>query len=123
LRKELHAGFSRREDALFELADAMLTAGAVPSPRHLSLAPAHRRGWSSLYAALRHGRADAEALRNLLAGRRFEEGLGRVRVYAVDVSTWPRCDADSSPERGYYYHPSRHSAVQPIIVRRMNYHS
>jgi hypothetical protein len=34
----------------------------------------------------------------------------------VDVSVWPRCDAESSPERGYYYHPSRHSAGQPIVA-------
>src|SRR5215218_4043208 len=34
----------------------------------------------------------------------------------VDVTTWPRCDAECSPERGYYYHPSRHSARQPIIA-------
>jgi hypothetical protein len=37
-------------------------------------------------------------------------------IYAVDVSSWPRCDAESSPERGYYYHPSRHSAGQPIVA-------
>jgi hypothetical protein len=29
---------------------------------------------------------------------------------------WPRCDAKSSPERGFYYHPSRHSAGQPIVA-------
>ena len=29
---------------------------------------------------------------------------------------WPRCDAETSPERGYYYHPSRHSAGQPIVA-------
>jgi hypothetical protein len=29
---------------------------------------------------------------------------------------WPRCDAECSPERGYYYHPSRHSAGQPIVA-------
>lgn len=34
----------------------------------------------------------------------------------MDVSAWPRCDAESSPERGYYYHPSRHSAGQPIVA-------
>ena len=28
----------------------------------------------------------------------------------------PRCDAECSPERGLYYHPSRHSAGQPIIA-------
>jgi hypothetical protein len=34
----------------------------------------------------------------------------------VDVSVWARCDAESSPQRGYYYHPSRHSAGQPIVA-------
>lgn len=29
---------------------------------------------------------------------------------------WPRCDAECSPQRGYYYHPSRHSAGQPIVA-------
>jgi hypothetical protein len=39
------------------LADALLTAaGTVHSPVHLSLVPAHRRGWGSLYAALYRGR-------------------------------------------------------------------
>jgi hypothetical protein len=37
-------------------------------------------------------------------------------VFAVDVTTWPRCDAECSPERGYYDHPWRHSAGQPIIA-------
>jgi hypothetical protein len=29
---------------------------------------------------------------------------------------WDRCEAESSPERGFYYHPSRHSAGQPIVA-------
>jgi hypothetical protein len=29
---------------------------------------------------------------------------------------WARCDAEASPGRGYYYHPSRHSAGQPIVA-------
>jgi hypothetical protein len=28
----------------------------------------------------------------------------------------PRCDAECSPLRGFYYHPSRHSAGQPIVA-------
>jgi hypothetical protein len=28
-------------------------------------------------------------------------------IYAVDVTTWPRCDAECSPERGLYDHPSQ----------------
>ncbi len=113
-RNSLYRCFDRRADALFELTDAILTAGVVPSPAHLSLQPAHRRGWGSLYAALRWGRLDAEALRKLLASHPLAGG--EPPVYAVDVSVWPRCDAEASPERGYYYHPSRHSAGQPIVA-------
>ena len=108
----------RRADALFELTDALLTAeDVVPSPAHLSLQPSHRRGWGSLYAALGRGRIEGEALRGLLARYPLATGGGEeAPVYAVDVSVWPRCDAESSPERGFYYHPSRHSAGQPIVA-------
>jgi DDE superfamily endonuclease len=112
-RAELHACFTRRADALFELGDALLCAQAVPSLPHLSLEPAHRRGWGSVYAALGRGEVDAERLRDLLAGCLPDADPP---VFAVDVTTWPRCDAECSPERGYYYHPSRHSAGQPIIA-------
>src|SRR5215211_4108090 len=56
LRRSFYECFHRRADALFELADAILSAdGAAPSPAHLSLQPSHRRGWGSLYAALDRG--------------------------------------------------------------------
>jgi DDE superfamily endonuclease len=113
-RDQLHACFSRRADALFELGDALL---CQPTPflslPHLSLEPAHQRGWGSTYAALVCGRIDTDRLRDLLV--RFLPPADPL-VFAVDVTTWPRCDAECSPERGYYYHPSRHSAGQPIIT-------
>jgi hypothetical protein len=112
-RTQLHACFARRADALFELGDALLCAPHVGSVAHLSLEPVHQRGWGSAYAALTRGRVDAERLRELLV--RFlppDDPL----VFAVDVTTWPRCDAECSPERGYHYHPSRHSAGQPIVA-------
>ncbi len=117
-RHSLYGCLHRRSDALFELADAILDAdGAVPSPAHLSLQASHRRGWGNLYAALNRGRVDAEAVRWLLARHPLAVGgAGEPRVYAVDVSVWPRCDAETSPERGFYYHPSRHSAGQPIVA-------
>jgi hypothetical protein len=104
----------RRADALFELTDAVLTAGLVPSPPHLSLAPVHRRGWCSLYAALAKGRIDDGDVRELLARHPLAEGGSP--VYAVDVSPWPKCDAEASPGRRYLYHPSKHSAGQPIVA-------
>jgi len=112
-RAQLHACFFRRADALFELGDALLCAEAVPSLPHLSLEPVHQRGWGSAYAALARGQIDAERLRDLLASHLPPADP---LVFAVDVTTWPRCDAECSPERGYYYHPSRHSAGQPIIA-------
>jgi hypothetical protein len=113
-RAGLHACCTRRADALLDLADALLSAqGPVASLPHLSLEPAHRRGWGSLYAALACGRIDAERLRELLAGHPLAGGQP---IYAVDVTTWPRCDAECSPARGLYYHPSRHSAGQPIVA-------
>jgi hypothetical protein len=116
-RRSLYECLYRRGDALFELADAILTAdSAAPSPAHLSLQASHRRGWGSLYAALDRGRIDDEALRKLLARHPLAGAEGETPVFAVDVSVWPRCDAECSPQRGYYYHPSRHSAGQPIVA-------
>ena len=112
-RSELHACFSRRADALLELGDALLCAPAIPSLPHLSLAPVHQRGWGSVYAALARGRIDADRLRDLLVSSLPDADP---LVFAVDVTTWPRCDAECSPERGLYYHPSRHSAGQPIVA-------
>src|SRR5215213_3562070 len=116
-RRSFYECLHRRADALFELADAILSAdGAAPSPAHLSLQASHRRGWGSLYAALDRGRIDDEALRKLLARHPLAGTEGEPPVYAVDASVWPRCDAETSPQRGYYYHPSRHSAGQPIVA-------
>ena len=112
-RTDLHGCFPRRADALFELVDALLTADPVVSLPHLSLQAAHRRGWGSLYDALAEGALDAAALRGVLTRHAPADGPA---VYAVDLSVWPRCDAEASPERGFYYHPSRHSAGQPIVA-------
>jgi DDE superfamily endonuclease len=112
-RAELHACLTRRADALFEPRDAQLCAPVVPSLPHLSLEPVCRRGWGSGYAALTCGQIDTQRLRDLLA-RSLPDA--DPLVFAVDVTTWPRCDAECSPERGYYYHPSRHSAGRPIVA-------
>ncbi|MGD9890400.1 MAG: transposase [Dehalococcoidia bacterium] len=112
-RADVYACLGRRRDALFELSDALLSGGPVLSPVHLSLEPVHRRGWGSLYAALAQGSIDVDALRSLLAGQALPE---TAPIFAVDVSVWPRCDAEASPDRGYYYHPSRHAAGQPIVA-------
>jgi hypothetical protein len=112
-RAELYGCFERRADALFELVDALLASDAPSSLPHLSLVPLHRRGWGSVYAAVAEGRLETEAVRALVAAHPLAGGQP---IYAVDVSVWPRCDAEASPDRGFYYHPSRHSAGQPIVA-------
>jgi hypothetical protein len=113
-RQTMHASLTSWPDALFELTDATLCAsGPVSSVPHLSLEPCFRRSHGSLYKALANGRVDTDRLRDLLIANR---PTGWPAVFAVDASTWDRCDAETSPERGFYYHASKHSNGQPIVA-------
>lgn len=112
-RASAYATFGRRRDALFELCDTLLTTGPAPSLPLLSAQPQHRRGWGSLYDALAAGEISGSALEHLLSNFPL---AGGEPIYAVDTSVWPRCDAETSPERALYYHASRHSAGQPIVA-------
>jgi hypothetical protein len=113
-RSLFHRCLSLWGDALFELCDAVLCSpapvGSVPS---LSLEPEFRRSHGSLYKALANGDVDDVGLRELLAAHR---PAAWPLVFAVDASTWDRCDAECSPERGFHYSASKHSAGQPIVA-------
>ncbi len=102
-----------RRDALFEVLDAAMVAGLVPSLAYVSLTPVHRRRWGSLYDALAVGTLDVPALRELVGGHPLDDGQP---VYALDTSVWPRDDAETSPARGYHFSPARQSAGQPLIA-------
>lgn len=113
-RADLYGCLGGWADTLFELCDALLYApGPVNSMPGLSLEPVFRRSHGSLYKALARGGIDPEALRRALVEYRPADWPA---VFAVDASTWERCDAETSPERGFYYHASRHSAGQPIVA-------
>ncbi len=112
-RRGVYARFGARRDALFDLLDAATVAGLVPSLAYLSLPAVHRRGWGSLYDALAAGTLDEAALRDLLGQYPLDDGQP---VYALDTSVWPRNDAETSPQRGHYFSPSRQSAGQPIVT-------
>jgi hypothetical protein len=113
-RSGLHRCWTRWADAGIELGEAVLCApGPVSSVPSLSLEPCFRRSHGSLYKALHHGLVDAEAIRDLLVTHQPKDWP---LVFAVDESTWARCDAETSPERGFYYSASKHSAGQPIVA-------
>jgi hypothetical protein len=112
-RHQVYITLGCRRDALFEMMDAVLTAPHIASPVYLSQELHFRRKWGSVYDALRAG---------TLAGAADEDLLGTyplapdLPIYAVDVTVWPRCDAETSPGRGFYYHAYRHSNGQPIVA-------
>ena len=113
-RAGLYGCLRRWGDALFELCDAQLCApGPIHSAPALSLEPEFRRSHGSLYKALAEGDIDTEHLRRLLIAHRLDDAP---LVFAIDASTWDRCDAECSPERGFYYSASKHSAGQPIVA-------
>lgn len=112
-RQQVYALFGCRRDALFEALDALLSAPTLETPAHLSLSPSCQRGWGSLYDALNAGTMDLAGLERLVASSAVEL---QTTWFALDASVWPRCDAETSPARGYYHHPYRHSHGQPIVA-------
>src|SRR5260370_24467712 len=112
-RQQVYPLFGCRRDALFEALDAVLSAPTLETPAPLSLAPNCHRRWGSLYDALNAGTMDLARLERLVASYPLEP---QTTWFAVDASVWPRCDAETSPDRGYYHHPSRHSHGQPIVA-------
>jgi DDE superfamily endonuclease len=99
-RGEFYRCLTRRGDALFGLADAVLCEGRrVTDLARLSLVPEFGRGHGALYDGLNAGRADIGRLRRAVAGLPLPAWPdGRIRL-AADVTAWLRPDAATSPER------------------------
>jgi hypothetical protein len=105
-----------RADALFELCDALLcTSGPVTSLPELSLSAVHRRGHGAMYDALSAGQIQLSRLRMCLAGLDLpRNSSGQLRV-VVDVTAWPRPDAECSPKRCHCHRPCRCDGVRQTI--------
>jgi len=102
-----------RADALFELADAAIcTDGPVTSLAQLSLAPVFRRGHGALYDALADGAVDEDRLRDLLAGQQVADAP---LMFGVDATTYPRPNAECSPDRGLHYAPCRCDGDRKVV--------
>ena len=102
-----------RADALFELADAAIcTDGPVTSLAQLSLAPVFRRGHGALYDALAEGAVDEDRLRDLLAGQLPDDVP---LMFGIDATTYPRPNAECSPDRGLHYAPCRCDGDRKVV--------
>ncbi|MYQ89848.1 MULTISPECIES: NF041680 family putative transposase [unclassified Streptomyces] len=99
-RGEFYSCLTRRADALFELADAVLCSdGPVRSLVELSLVGEHRRGHGGLYDALSAGRVDVARLRRALATVPLPRASDGRLVLAADLTCWLRPSAHTSPQR------------------------
>jgi hypothetical protein len=81
--------------------DAVLAAGPVPSLPYLSLEPAFRRSHGMVCQGLAEGRADEDALRDLLVCWRPADWPC---VFGIDAPTIGRPQAVTSPGREFHHH-------------------
>lgn len=103
--------FTRRQDAQFELLDALLLSPQARSLPELSLCPVFRRTWASVYAALEDGQHDATWWRHWRLAQLPQQG--RVAL-AVDATAWLRRHAPTVPERQFVHAPS--VAGPPVAI-------
>jgi len=113
-RQGVYGCFARAADALFEVADALLTAAQPRSFVELSQAPGMQRRWPSLYAALRDGRVERDALRRLFARYLPPPAPGARLVLALDTSPIHRPEAHTAPDRSLVYAPDVPGGASPV---------
>lgn len=112
-RQAAYSLLGNARDALFELCDANLEMKNLSSLAELSLAPAFRRKWSSVYEALQDGRPDRLALLRLyLAHYTAPETL----ILAGDHTAWSRLWANSLSGRSYQHQPTPIPGRRPITI-------
>jgi hypothetical protein len=112
-RQALYHALTRAGDALFEVADALLTAPPPRSFIELSQAPSFQRGWPSLYAAFRDGLIDRTALRHLFACYAPAPASGERLVLGLDTSPIHRPEAPTAADRTLVYAPNRPAGAAP----------
>lgn len=112
-RQSAYDCLGQAHDALFELMDAVLLTPKAASLAQLSLSPVFRRQWPSVYAALRDGKPERQALMQLYVTQLPQEtGI----ILAGDHTAWPRPYARTLRERTYEHHVGVGMGGQPVTV-------
>ena len=108
--------FWKEQDAQFELLDALsATAHAIRSFPELSLSPFFRRKWSSAYTAVERGRQDREWLTRYLSNQ-IKPNQDGVVLMPLDMSAWPRPDAETLPDRQFVRSSTEDVTGEDIVV-------
>jgi hypothetical protein len=109
-----HGCFTRAADALFDLADALLTDVTARSLVELSQAASFRRRWPSLYAALEDGQIDRDALLRLFLDLLPQRMLGSRLVVGLDTSSILRPAAETAKDRTLVYRSNLPADATPV---------
>jgi len=114
-RQELYDDLGLRQDSLFELIDAVLTAPERRTLVRLSLCPCFRRRWPSTCDALADGTLDVGGLRALFQAHVPLPGPGERPLWALDGTHWPRPGAATSPARTWEHRPLPGKPQQGVV--------
>jgi len=117
IRQQVYASFDRGADALFNLADALLSESQAQSLPELSLSPFFERQWPSVYEALEDGRINVEQLRTLWVKVLLEERAETEPLWiAVDTSNLTRANAVTSADRTIIHLSNLPLVEKPISI-------
>ena len=114
-RQELYDALGLRQDSLFELIDALLTAPERRTLVRLSLCPCFRRRWPSACDALADGTVDVGGLRALFQAHVPQPGPGERPLWVIDGTHWPRPAAATSPARTWEHRPLPGKPQQGVV--------
>jgi hypothetical protein len=113
-RQALYQCFTHAADALFDLADALLTDPSARTFVELSQAASFQRAWPSLYQALQDGRIDRVALLRLFARSLPQHLSGTRLLLGLDTSSILRPAAQTSADRTLVYRPNLPADATPV---------
>jgi DDE superfamily endonuclease len=106
--------FTRARDALFDVADALLTDTQARSFVELSQAACFHHAWPSLYEALEDGRIARSALQKLFVTALPASLVGSRLVLGMDVSSILRPDAHTSQDRTFVHRSNLPPDATPV---------
>ena len=112
-RQVAYGCLCKANDATFELMDSVLLTRNAYSLADLSLCPAFRRQWSSVYEALQ----DTKVQRNKLMGLYIKNIPSQERIIlAGDHTAWSRPNAPTLKERTYEHHTQSGIGGRPVTA-------
>lgn len=97
------------------MADALSGESPARLLPELSLSPAFRRKWPSVYEALEDGRIESQRWSEIWTAALLAEHEGRVWI-SIDATSIAHPEAETSPDRGLIYVPNLPQAKRPISV-------